>query len=145
MAFEIRGKWLTSYQCVECRFQDLFKTALSHSHLAFSLSVLLESRWCYYTVVTTWPGNKFGFILSDHFGLVLWHVNHSRLFNAWSFYTYISNMIAKQIFLDNCVKKSNVFKYCYLTLTIQTSVICLQLNDQTVRFQTIQFSISQQR
>ena len=33
-------------------------------------------------------------------------------------------------------------KYCYVSLTTQTSVICLHTNGQTVLFLTIQFSIS---
>ena len=56
----------------------------------------------------------------DWFTLVLWHTNHYWLFNAKScFYIYIKYMICKHIFY-------------------------IQWNDQTVLFQTIQFSISQQ-
>ena len=38
----------------------------------------------------------------------------------------------------------NIFKYCYLTLTIQlnTNHLFTQLNDEKVLFQTIQFTIS---
>ena len=64
------------------------------------------------------------------FGWVLWHINHCRSFNAKSgLFIYIT--------YD---KKLNSFKYCYISLT---SVICLtQLNDQTVLFPRIQFSVS---
>ena len=35
-------------------FQDLFKTAsLYSSHVAFSINILLKSRWCNHTVVLT--------------------------------------------------------------------------------------------
>ena len=61
--------------------------------------------------------NKNIFLLMTWFGLVLWHISHYRLFNAKScFYIYIKYMI------------------CRYT----------PLNDKTVLFLTIQFSISQQ-
>ena len=37
--------------------------------------------------------------------------------------------------------KLNGPKYCYISLTVQ-SFVCTQLNDQTVLFLTIQFSMS---
>ena len=41
---------------------------------------------------------------SFRFGLVLWHINHCRLFNAKSFlYIYIKYMICKH-FVDNILK-----------------------------------------
>ena len=53
-------------------------------------------------------------------GLVLWHINRCWLFNAKScFYIHIEYMICKHI-------------------------LFIQLNDQTVLFPKIQFSISQQ-
>ena len=40
--------------------------------------------------------------------------------------------------------KLNSSKYCYASLTIQSSFVYTQLNDLTVLFQTIQLSISTQ-
>ena len=63
----IGGKW--SYSCYFAGycFEDLIKTAQSRvlysSHLAFSPTFSLESRWCKYTVVPTW--RKSYFILSE--------------------------------------------------------------------------------
>ena len=44
------------------------------------------------------------------FGLVLWHINHCRLFNAKSFlYTYIKYMISKQILEITFLNEADLF------------------------------------
>ena len=54
------------------------------------------------------------------------------------FYLFQSNNVYYKLFV--CTQ-FNVFTYCYASVTTQTSVILYtQLNDQTVLFQTIQFS-----
>ena len=62
-----------------------------------------------------------------YFGLVLWHTNHSGLFNAKYFYAYISNIWVLNTILDNSFKRVwthflctqiNVFIYFYLIWTI---------------------------
>ena len=68
---------------------------------------------------------------------VLWYINYSRLFNAKSCLNmhieYIYDLSAH--FVDDIVKQSwalfckqlNIFNYCYITVTIQISVICLHI------------------
>ena len=59
-------------------------------------------------------------------GLVLWHIDHSRLFYANSFlYIYIKYRICKHRFASNILKaawvhffQSNGFKCCYIKVTI---------------------------
>ena len=71
------------------------------------------------------------------FSLVLWHINHCWLFNAESgLFQYI-----RYIWFVN-INQQNGSKYCYVSLTIHHSFVYTQLNNQTVLFQTIQFSIS---
>ena len=55
------------------------------------------------------------------FNLVLWHINHCRLFNAWSIFVYMNNSFKK--FILTQVHNSNV---------------------KTVQSQTLQFGINTQ-
>ena len=55
------------------------------------------------------------------FGLVLWHINHCRLFNAIHFYAYISNIRFLNTFLEN------IFKWALAHFF----VFCTQLNGFT--------------
>ena len=61
------------------------------------------------------------------FGLILWHINHCRLFNAkFLLYIYIEYMILKTHFVENILKPAWAFfctqlndsKYCNITVTI---------------------------
>ena len=67
-------------------------------------------------------------------GLVFWHFNHHRL------------SILDIYICEHKSRKLNSCKYCNVSLTIQLNIIRVytQLNDQTVLFLIIQFSISQQ-
>ena len=105
------------------------------------------------------------------FVLVLWHINHCRLFNAKSglyiyiryiwiglFWFYGISTIVGYLMLNTvytyildiymiCKHKStklNSSKYCNVSLTIQLNInhLFIQLNDQRVLFLTIQFSMS---
>ena len=60
------------------------------------------------------------------FGLVLWHINHWRLFNAKSIFIHINSTISNHFFF-----------FC-----ISTGFVYTQLNVKTVLFQKIQFCIS---
>ena len=73
------------------------------------------------------PNHLYTYILNIYdlvwFGLVLWHINHCRLFNAKSsLYMYIKYMICKHILLITFLNapeltfytQLNVFKYFYL-------------------------------
>ena len=78
------------------------------------------------------------------FGLVLWHINHCRLFNAKSIFIHINSSIS-----NNLVeyKYSFLFPHCEMSKTvlfqaIQFSISTLFQYQKTVLFQTIQFSIS---
>ena len=73
------------------------------------------------------------------FGLVLWHINNFRLFDAKSsLYRYIIYMICK-----HKSAKLNGSKYCYISLTTQLNISYrFKHSDQIVLFQTIQFSIN---
>ena len=65
------------------------------------------------------------------FGLVLWHINHCRLFNGKSslfIYTRYKICKHKSTKLNAMYHKHQSFAYT-------------ELNDQTVLFKTIQFSI----
>ena len=75
------------------------------------------------------------------FGLALWHINHSRLLNAES----RLDIYTRHVICKHKSTKINVSKYCYVSLIIQLnnqSFVYTQLNDQTVLFQVIWFSIS---
>ena len=73
------------------------------------------------------------------FGLVLWHINHCRLFNAKSYlYIYIKCMI--DIFKWPLAHCFHTVKFFHLFLSNTNT----QLNIETVLLQTIQFSISVQ-
>ena len=77
----------------------------------------------------------------DWFGLVLWHINHFRLFNAKSS-SYINIKYIWFVNLFFCTQL-NRSKYCYVSLTIQLNnfFVYTQLNDQTVLFLTIRYGI----
>ena len=77
------------------------------------------------------------FIAIVWFDWVLWHINHCGLFNAKSgLFIYIKYMICK-----HKSTKLNSSKFSNNSINHQTFVYT-QLNDQTVLFQTIQFSKS---
>ena len=94
--------------------------------------------------------------------MVLWYIKHRWFFLMPSpVFTYILNIgFGNTFFLIHTVKWSNssisynlishkstkldIFKYCYVSLTIQLRInhVSIQLNDQTAIFQIIQFSMS---
>ena len=89
----------------------------------------------------------------DWFGLVLWHINHCRLFNVKSsLYIYIKYMICKHI-VDNILNEPKLILLhtvkCFQLLlcisensTKHQSFVYTRLNDWIVLFLTIQFNIS---
>ena len=100
------------------------------------------------------PNPIYTYILNKYmvwFGWVLCHINHCWLFNAKSYlciyieYIWFVNSLCIYILNDpELILLYTGFKYCYVSQTIQlnTSHMLTQLNDQTVPFLTIQFSIS---
>ena len=76
----------------------------------------------------------------EGFGVVLWHINSCRLFNTESpLYIY---MICKH---RSTQLNSSKYFYVYVTDSIKhQSFVYTQLNDETVLFLTIQFSINTQ-
>ena len=84
----------------------------------------------------------------DWFGLVLWHINHCRLFNAKSIFIDINSSISNNSVL--AYKNSSISNYSVLHMytvsmsknsSIQNNSV---LHTNTVLFQAIQFSISTQ-
>ena len=70
--------------------------------------------------------------------MVLWHINHWRLFNAkYCFYIY-----TRYIWFVNKVKQFQVLLYITNNLIKHKSFVYIQLNDQTLLFLTIPFIIS---
>ena len=112
------------------------------------------------------------------FASVLWHINHYKLFNAKSFYTYIKYMTSKHFvnnifirvwafafffllhtliwfhlflsktnssiyYLSFVCTQLNVFKYCYLTTTIQLNITHLFTHSWMVKqFYFKQFNLA---
>ena len=90
-------------------------------------------------------------------GLVLWHINPCRLFNAKSsLYIYIKNLRFGLVRFNSIsvivgYLMPNPFLYIYIKYMISKhifyinqSFVYTQLNDQTVQFQTVQFIINTQ-
>ena len=71
------------------------------------------------------------------FGLVLWHINHCWLSNA-KFDLYILDLLTKA----NKVEWFLVLLCITATPIKHQSIVYRQLNNETVLFQAIQFSIS---
>ena len=90
---------------------------------------------------------------SGWFGLVLWHINYFWLFNVKSsLYIRIRYMISKHILLVTFLNEPKLIllltvklfqvSLCIINNSIKhRSFVYPQLNDETVLFQTIQFSI----
>ena len=85
------------------------------------------------------------------FGLVLWHINHCRLFNAKSsLYIYIKYIWFGLVLwhINNCRlfnAKSSFYIYILNIWFVNTFCRFTQLNDQTLLILTIQLTISQKK
>ena len=86
------------------------------------------------------------------FGLVLWHINHCRLFSPKTcLYIYIKNIWFVNIFIRwvwSAFFLHTVICFQVLLCTTNNSIkhqslVSTQLNDQTVLFQAIQFVCNQ--
>ena len=100
IAFEMGCKWQYCRCFAWYYFQDLFKITrsvpkyLQPSFFSMrSVRVILENPYNSTDTAITW--DKYRFIRFDWFGLVLWHINHCRLFNAKSCYIYIIIIIVR--------------------------------------------------
>ena len=110
-------------------------------------------------VVYSMPNPLYTYILNIYdlvwFGLVLWHINHCRLFNVkFSLYMYIrytwfvnilsiTFLIEPKLILLHKAKCFQRWLHISNNSIKDQSFVYIQLNDQTVLFQTIQFSITQ--